>query len=134
MRLVVSKTIRPKRGCTCIITHPWSNLYDYLIELIIIRQESFILLFQGHKLLRLGVRYWWRSPNSWDTTGWSQAFGYSVGEPETWFLSGPPDDLTSIHKFRSKSRWVEGFPHISPSTGYYRSPNFLKNYKYSFII
>jgi len=28
--------------------------------------------------------------------------------PETRFLSGPPDDPTSIHKFGSKSGWVEG--------------------------
>jgi hypothetical protein len=52
-----------------------------LMELIIIRQESFILLFQGHKLLKLGARYWWRAPNGWDTTGRPQVFGRSVGEP-----------------------------------------------------
>ena len=39
----------------------------------------------------------------------------------TWFLSSPPDDPTSIHKSRSKSGWVEGSSHISPSTDYYRS-------------
>jgi len=39
----------------------------------------------------------------------------------TRFLSSPPDDPTSIHKSRSKSGWVEGSSHISPSTDYYRS-------------
>jgi hypothetical protein len=80
-RLVVLGTVRPKRGCTCIITHPWSNLHDHLTELIIIHWESFILLFQGHELLRLGARYWWKAPNGWDTTGWPQVFGRSVREP-----------------------------------------------------
>jgi len=75
-----SRNYTAKKGCTCIITHPWSNVHDHLTELIIIRQESFILLFQGHKLLRLGARYWWRAPNGWDTTGRSQVFDRSVGE------------------------------------------------------
>jgi hypothetical protein len=80
-RLVVPGTVRPKRGCTCIITHPWSNIHDHLMELIIIHRESFILLFQGHALLRLGARYLWRVPNGWDTTSRLQVFGCSVGEP-----------------------------------------------------
>jgi len=34
--------------------------------------------------------------------------------PSTRFLSGPPDDPTSIHKSRSKSGWVEGSsPYLS---------------------
>jgi hypothetical protein len=34
--------------------------------------------------------------------------------PYTWFLSGLPDDPTSIHKSRSKSGWVEGSsPYLS---------------------
>ena len=52
-----------------------------MTELIIIRRESFILLFQGHELLKLGVGYWWRAPNGWNTTGRPQVFGRSVGEP-----------------------------------------------------
>jgi len=52
-----------------------------LTELIIIRWESFILLFQGHELLRLGAQCWWRALNGWDTTGRPQVFGRSVGEP-----------------------------------------------------
>jgi len=79
--LVVPGIVWPKKGCTCIITHPWSNVYDHLMELIIIRRESFILLFQGHELLKLDARYWWRAPNGWDTTGRPQVFGRSVGEP-----------------------------------------------------
>ena len=79
--MVVPGTVRPKRGCTCIITHPWSNVHDHLTKLIIIRRESFILLFQGHELLRLGARYWWSAPNGWDTTGRPQVFDRSVGEP-----------------------------------------------------
>jgi hypothetical protein len=32
----------------------------------------------------------------------------------TWFLSGLPDDPTSIHKSESKSGWVEGSsPYLS---------------------
>jgi len=61
--------------------HIWSDLHDHLTELIIIRRELLILLFQGNELLRLGARYWWRAPNSWDTTGRPQVFGCSVGEP-----------------------------------------------------
>jgi len=52
-----------------------------LTELIIIRRESFILLFQGHDLLRLGARYWLRALNCWNTTGRPQVFTRSVGEP-----------------------------------------------------
>jgi len=52
-----------------------------LTELIIICRESFILLFQGHELLKLGTRYWWTAPNGGDTTGQPQVFGRSVGEP-----------------------------------------------------
>jgi hypothetical protein len=79
--MVVPGTVRPKRSCTCIISHPWSNLHDHLTELIIIRRELFILLFQGHELLRLCARYWWRALNGWDTTSRPQVFGHSVGEP-----------------------------------------------------
>jgi hypothetical protein len=81
MVVVVLGTVRPKRGCTCIITHPGSNVHDHLMELFIIHRESFILLFQGHELLRLCARYWWRASNGWDTTGRPQVFGRSVGEP-----------------------------------------------------
>jgi len=80
-RLVVPKTIRPKRSCTSIVTHLWSHLHDYLTELIIIRRELLILLFQRNELLRLGVRYWWRASNCWDTTSRTQVFSRSVGEP-----------------------------------------------------
>jgi hypothetical protein len=59
-----------------------------LTELSIIRQESFILLFQGHELLRLDARYWWRAPNGWDTTGRPQVFDHSVGEPVNLILIG----------------------------------------------
>jgi len=52
-----------------------------LTKLIIICRESFILLFQGHELFRMGARYWWRAPNGWDTTGHPQVFARSVGEP-----------------------------------------------------
>jgi len=79
-RLVVPGTVRPKRSCACIITHPWFNLHDHLTELIIIHRELFILFFQGHELLRLGARYWWRAPNGWDTTGRPQVFSRRVGE------------------------------------------------------
>jgi len=40
-----------------------------------------ILLFQRNELLRLGVWYWWRASNSWDTTSRTQVFSRSVGEP-----------------------------------------------------
>ena len=38
------------------------------------------VLLQGHKLLRLGARYWLGAPNGWDTTGCLQVLGRSVGE------------------------------------------------------
>jgi len=68
----------------------WSNVYDHLTKLFIIRRESLVffsemshVLLQGHKLLRLGARYWLGAPNGWDTTGRSQVLGCSVGEPRT---------------------------------------------------
>jgi hypothetical protein len=71
------------------------------------------VLLQGHKL-RLGARYWLGAPNGWDTTGCPQVLDHSVGDPYTRFLSGPPDNPTSIHKFGSKSGWVEGSsPYLS---------------------
>jgi hypothetical protein len=83
-RLVV---IRPKRGRTCSTTL-WSHVHDNLAELIIICQELLVflgeiscVLFQGHDILRLGARYWFGAPNSWDTTGRPQVLGRSVGEP-----------------------------------------------------
>ena len=39
------------------------------------------VLLQGHKLLRLGARYWLGASNGWDTTGRPQVLGRSVGEP-----------------------------------------------------
>ena len=78
--MVVPGTVWLRRGCTYIIIHPWSHLHDHLTELIIICRESFILLFQGHELLRLGAQYWWRAPNGWDITGRPQVFGRIVGE------------------------------------------------------
>jgi hypothetical protein len=66
---------------TNIIICLWSHLHDYLTELVIIRWELLILLFQCNELLRLGVWYWWRASNSWDTTSQTQVFSRSVGEP-----------------------------------------------------
>ena len=76
-----SGIVRPKRGCTFIITHPWSNVHYHLTELFIIHRELFILLFQCHELLRLDARYWWRALNGWDTMGRPQVFGRSVVVP-----------------------------------------------------
>jgi hypothetical protein len=45
-----------------------------------------------------------------------------VESPKTQFLSGPPDETTSIHKFGLNSGWVKISSRISPSTDYYRSP------------
>jgi hypothetical protein len=119
-RLVVVGTKRKKRRRTCII-HLWCNFHEHLAELFIIHRELLVffgeiscVLLLGHDLLRLGARYWLRAPNSWDIMGRSQVLGHSVGEPVHPILSGLPDDLTSIHKFGSKSRWVEGsFPYLS---------------------
>ena len=38
-------------------------------------------LLQGHKLLRLGARYWLGAPDGWGSTGRPQVVGPSVGEP-----------------------------------------------------
>jgi hypothetical protein len=58
-----------------------------LTELFIIRWELLIffgemsrMLLQGHKLLRLGARYWLRAPNDWDTMGHPQVLDRSVAE------------------------------------------------------
>jgi len=42
--------------------------------------------------------------------------------PYIQFLSGPPDDPTSIHKSRCNSDGSKDRPYISPSTCYYKSP------------
>jgi hypothetical protein len=39
------------------------------------------VLLQGHKILRLGARYWLGAPSGWDTMGRSEVLGRSVGEP-----------------------------------------------------
>jgi hypothetical protein len=113
--LVVPETIWPKRGRTC-TTYMWSHIYDHLVELFIICRELLIffgkmncMLSQGHELLRLGARYRLRTPNGWETLRVVRKFSVVVLEsPHTRFLSGPPDDPTSIHKSRSKSGWIEG--------------------------
>ena len=91
------------------------------MELIIIRWELLILLFQDHELLRLGARYWWRASNGWDTTG----------RPSCW--RGRRPDFFRVHQTipppSTNPYWnLDGSkdcPHISPSTGYYRSPEFF---------
>ena len=53
--------------------------------------------------------------------------------PQTRFLSGPPDEPTSIHK---SGRILDGSkycPRISPSTDYYRSPENKKKKSYHHI-
>jgi len=80
-RPVVPRTKRQKRRRSCIITHLRSNVHDHLAELFKICRESLILLFQGHKLLRLGARYWLGAPIGWDTMSCPQVLGRSVGEP-----------------------------------------------------
>jgi len=72
------------------------------MELIIIHRELLILLFQRNELLRLGVRYWWRASNSWDTTSWTQVFSRSVGEPVD------PIFIGSIRRSRLHPQiWIE---------------------------
>jgi hypothetical protein len=82
-------------------------------ELLIFLCEMSCMLLQGHKLLRLGARYQLGASNSWDTM--AHPFSTIVLEsPYTWFLSGLPDYLASIHKSGSKSMWVEGSsPYLS---------------------
>jgi hypothetical protein len=53
--------------------------------------------------------------------GQPQVFGRSVGEPVDPILSGPPDDLTSIHKSESNPDGSKFRPYISPLISYYRS-------------
>jgi len=48
--------------------------------------------------------------------------------PHTRFFSGPPNDPTSIHLHLDGSK---DRPHISPSTSYYRSPDFFFKSSYS---
>jgi hypothetical protein len=49
--------------------------------LLVLFSEMSRVLFQGHDLLRLGARYWLGAPNGWDTMGYLQVIGISVGEP-----------------------------------------------------
>jgi hypothetical protein len=86
-RLVVPGTIRPKRGRSCITTL-WCQVHDHLAKLFIICRELLVflgemsrVLMQGHKLLRLGARYWLGASNGWETTGRPQVLDRSVGEP-----------------------------------------------------
>ena len=80
--LVVPETKWPRKRRTCINTHLWSNVHDHLVEVLIIRRELSILLFQGHELLRLGARYWLGAPNGWNITGHRpQVLSCSIGEP-----------------------------------------------------
>ena len=113
-RLVVPRTIRPKKGRTR-TTHLWSHVHDHLAELFIISRESLIffsemsrVLLQGHKLLRLGP--WYRLELPLVETLWiTRKFSAVVLKSSyTQFFSGLPDDLASIHKSGLKSEWVEG--------------------------
>jgi len=63
--------------------------------------------------------------------GQQQVFGHSVGEPVDPILSGPLDDLTSIHKSESNPDGSKFRPHISPLTSYYRSLEIKKKSSYS---
>jgi hypothetical protein len=76
-----------KKGRTCITTL-WCHVHDHLAKLFIIHRELLVffsemsrVLLQGHKLLRLGARYWLGAPNGWDTMGRPQVLCRSVGEP-----------------------------------------------------
>jgi len=113
-RLVVPGTKWQKRRHTH-TTHLWSHVHDYLAELFIIRRELLVffgemshVLIQGHKLLRLGVRYRLGAPNGWDTTGRHKFSAVVLESPYTRFLSGPPDNSAFIYKSGSKPEWVEG--------------------------
>jgi len=66
------------------------------------------VLLQGHELLRLELP-------TVETLLAARKLSAGVLESlYTWFLSGPPDDPTSIHKSESKSEWVEGSsPYLS---------------------
>jgi hypothetical protein len=53
--------------------------------------------------------------------------------PYTQFVSGPPDDPTSIHKSGSKSGWVEGsFPYLSFNRLYWSPKNEKRNHHIQF--
>jgi len=108
VELIIPGMKRPKRRRTCIITYLWSNVHDHLVEVLIIRRELSVLLFQGHELLRLGARYWLGAFDGWGTTVARKFSTVVLESPYTWFLSSLPDDPTSIHKSGSRSKWVEG--------------------------
>jgi len=81
------------------------------------------VLLQGHELLRLGARYWLGAPNSWDTTGHPQVLGHSIGEPvHPIFYRVHQTILPSSTNPDRNPDGSKDRPHISPSTGYYRSP------------
>jgi hypothetical protein len=117
-----------KKGRTCITTL-WCHVHDHLAKLFIIHRELLVffsemsrVLLQGHKLLRLGARYWLGAPNGWDTTGRQQGLGRSVGELVHLIFIGVHRTILPLStNLDRNSDGSKNRPHISPSIGYYRS-------------
>jgi len=106
------EVVWPKTGCVR-TAHLWSHVHDYLAELFIIRWE--LLIFFGEMCCCKATNSWdWMLDTDWEllmveTLRVACKFLVVVLEsPYTLFLSGPSDNLVSIHKSESKSGWVEG--------------------------
>jgi len=118
-KLVVPGTIRPKKSRTCITTL-WCHVHDHLAKLFIIRQELLVFFCDMAVCCQAMNSLYWVLDNDWELPTIEilrAAHKFSVIVLEslyTRFLSGPPNDPTSIHKSGSKSEWVEGSsPYLS---------------------
>jgi hypothetical protein len=126
--LVVPRTIRPKKMCTCII-HLWCNVLDHLAELFIFTEScSYFLVRWAVCCYKATNSLDWVLDTDWELptveTLWAaRKFSVVVLEsPYTRFyrvhqIILPPSTNPERNLDGSKDR-----PHISPSTGYCRSP------------
>jgi len=104
------------------ITTLWCHVHDHLAKLFIIRQELcnpadrwlYFLVSWAVCCCKATNSLNWVLDTDWELptveTLWAarKFLAVVLKSPYTWFLSGPPDDPTSIHKSGSKSGWVEG--------------------------
>jgi hypothetical protein len=119
---------RPKRRRRTCITTLWCHVYDHLAKLFMICFELCILRSRWSYFSvswavccrKATNSLYWVLDTNWelpmiDTLRVARKFSAVMLEsPYTRFLSGSPDDPTSIHKSKSKSEWVEGLsPYIS---------------------
>jgi len=119
--------------------HLWSHIQDDLIELFIICRELLILLVRSVVCcFKVMISSDWvrdidqELPMAETLRAAHKLLAVLLESPYTWFLSGPPDDIASIHKFGSKSRWVKGSsPYLSSNRPVHVSWKLEKKLSYS---